>query len=101
MCSIENERLSSAYYNALGKKSVVQSAVLLGGFFPNDGGFRTEYSENIVGLLLDNLNMGDSRKKPVLGSPRYDLWFTFIRKKQSESLLDARYDNTFFTFNLS
>ena len=87
---IESKRLKEAYYNALGSKSVVNSAALLPGFFPNDGKYKTCYNANVVGLLLDNLNMGDCRKKITFGCPRYDLWFTFIKKQKGKSQLDSR-----------
>lgn len=89
--AIEKNRLHDAYFSALGEKKVVQSACLLPGFFPNDGNYPTRYQANMTGLLLDNLNMGDNRKKIGLGSVRYDLWFTFIEKKKSLARIDERY----------
>ena len=99
--ALNQERLKQSYYKALGKKVPVEVSVLLPGHFPNDGNYATKYDDFMVGILLENLNIGDQSKKKKIGDQRIDIWFTYVKKEEGDSVLDSQltsYDKTPFLF---
>lgn len=86
-----NRRLKTCYFGSIGSKPLQDSDHLKAGDFPNDNKYPTSYNGNMIGHLLPNMRVGDSRNPPNIGATRFDIWLTFLERNNTDGEMDFSY----------